>query len=478
MVTITGDEFKPGLDVDVSLWDGAQWHLIKWLGHPTANGTIYDQFTVPNMPPGNYWIGASQYAIDTGQVLFTITEPQASPPPSDPEPSPPVVPETPSQDETMTINGVAFCVATLTLYCNSVSIEAGSYRQTYELSALKYRFRFDGVPKGVDATITLGSAGDCSYDRHTSEWSSFEFVCWPGINEAGELAKQIVIGGMRLVWEHTDRAIKEGIIPLNASSVSLAQGGLYPGRTSELSLQQITVARTWMWGPEPMTPVIVEDYSDSPDGVRVVQYFDKTRMEITDPAADQNSTWYVTNGLLVNELITGRRQFGHNTFEELHPANINVAGDADDNSGVTYATFDGLEWNVPEVGSIITQRVDRAGNVTDDQGLAWRDVRVGIYVPETNHTVAAPFWEFMNSTGIVWKDGAYVMDKLFENPFYATGLPVTEAYWANIKVGGTYKDVLMQCFERRCLTYTPDNPDGWKVEAGNVGQHYYTWRYE
>jgi DNA-binding beta-propeller fold protein YncE len=44
-------------------------------------------------------------------------------------------------------------------------------------------------------------------------------------------------------------------------------------------------------------------------------------------------------------------------------------------------------------------------------------------------------------------------------------------------VGGVYKDVLMQCFERRCLTYTPDNPEGWQVEAGNVGQHYYQWRY-
>ncbi|MEX2315225.1 MAG: hypothetical protein WD628_05855, partial [Thermomicrobiales bacterium] len=35
----------------------------------------------------------------------------------------------------------------------------------------------------------------------------------------------------------------------------------------------------------------------------------------------------------------------------------------------------------------------------------------------------------------------------------------------------------MQCFERRCLTYNPANPDGWKVEAGNVGLHYYLWRY-
>jgi hypothetical protein len=35
----------------------------------------------------------------------------------------------------------------------------------------------------------------------------------------------------------------------------------------------------------------------------------------------------------------------------------------------------------------------------------------------------------------------------------------------------------MQCFERRCLTYTPGNDPAWQVEAGNVGQHYYAWRY-
>ena len=44
-------------------------------------------------------------------------------------------------------------------------------------------------------------------------------------------------------------------------------------------------------------------------------------------------------------------------------------------------------------------------------------------------------------------------------------------------VGGIQHQVLVQVFERRVLTYTPSNPDGWKVEAGNVGQHYYTWRY-
>jgi hypothetical protein len=37
--------------------------------------------------------------------------------------------------------------------------------------------------------------------------------------------------------------------------------------------------------------------------------------------------------------------------------------------------------------------------------------------------------------------------------------------------------VLIQVFERRVLTYNPANPTSWQVEAGNVGEHYYSWRY-
>ncbi|MEZ4569699.1 MAG: hypothetical protein R2849_05100 [Thermomicrobiales bacterium] len=66
---------------------------------------------------------------------------------------------------------------------------------------------------------------------------------------------------------------------------------------------------------------------------------------------------------------------------------------------------------------------------------------------------------------------------MFESPLFATGRPVAEAYWAEVLIAGAPTDVLMQCFERRCLTYNPSNPDGWQVEAGNVGLHYYDWRY-
>jgi hypothetical protein len=60
---------------------------------------------------------------------------------------------------------------------------------------------------------------------------------------------------------------------------------------------------------------------------------------------------------------------------------------------------------------------------------------------------------------------------------FVAGYPLTDAYWTYSTVNYTNTDVLVQCFERRCLTYTPANNDPYKVEMGNVGQHYYQWRY-
>src|SRR5688572_31826734 len=74
------------------------------------------------------------------------------------------------------------------------------------------------------------------------------------------------------------------------------------------------VVRTWMWGPEPFTDGIDEPYVEGDDASRVVQYYDKSRMEITDPGAIDDGLWFVSNGLLVVELITGELQLGHDNF--------------------------------------------------------------------------------------------------------------------------------------------------------------------
>jgi subtilisin family serine protease len=252
------------------------------------------------------------------------------------------------------------------------------------------------------------------------------------------------------------------------------------GRTDDPVAQGATT-RTWMWGPDPFTDGLFEEYAQGPDGERFVQYFDKSRMEISaEPGIDPNSIWYITNGLLSLELITGRMQLGDATFEQHLPAIVNVAGDPDDTAGPTYATFTNLLGAAPaEDGAPLTQRIARNGTLTDDPSLAVYGAYAAhrVQVPGIDHQVASVFWDFANSQGLVAQSGEFVVDLLFINPFYATGYPITEAYWATVKVAGEYVDVLMQCFERRCLTYTPGNPEGWEVEAGNVGQHYFHWRY-
>ena len=232
---------------------------------------------------------------------------------------------------------------------------------------------------------------------------------------------------------------------------------------------------TWLWGPSPYTEGMHEDYAEAPGGQRLVQYFDKSRMEINNPDGDADSVWHVTNGLLVVEMVEGWYQTGDATFDETpDPAAINIAGDpaGDDGFGPTYADISefGLrDEPAAEVGTTLINRIDSEGNITADETLAAHDVSGAerVDVTSIDHTVASVFWDRMVQIGADYDD----------NAFYVTGYPITEAYWSEVAVGGTQQDVLWQCFERRCLTYTPANEAQWQVEMGNVGQHYYHWRY-
>ncbi|HYI13906.1 MAG TPA: hypothetical protein VEX37_00840 [Thermomicrobiales bacterium] len=249
-------------------------------------------------------------------------------------------------------------------------------------------------------------------------------------------------------------------------------------RTDQPVASQTSV-RTWMWGPG-FSATMLEPYDDAPGGWRAVQYFDKSRMEDNSYRAS-TPPWDVSNGLLVNELVSGNLQLGDELFEPREPAAVGIAGDPDDTSGVTYAFMGSLldEPAAPE-GTTIRRLLTPAatdGPYTSSDAMATYGITNAHFVEQTQHTVAAPFWEFMNASGQVYENGAYVSSQIFENPYYATGLPITDAYWANVKLAGSQRDVLVQCFERRCLTYTPTNPVEWRVEMGNVGQHYYIWRY-
>jgi hypothetical protein len=221
-----------------------------------------------------------------------------------------------------------------------------------------------------------------------------------------------------------------------------------------------------LWGPSLSAPK-QEQYDDAPGGYRLVQYYDKGRMELTDP-----KTGAATNGLLATELITGKIQIGTTAYETRSPASIPIAGDAD-NPGPTYAAFTGKAAKVlapvmPNIGKGIAFSVSVAGDVSETVAADNRDPRVAakadmtlaIYDGATMHNVPAAFAAYRDKVGTL-----------------VIGYATSEPFLTTVKVGGVLRQIVVQIFERRVLTYNVANADAFKVEMGNIGQHYMKWRY-
>ncbi len=255
-------------------------------------------------------------------------------------------------------------------------------------------------------------------------------------------------------------------------------------RTDQL-ISDGKVSRSWLWGPRDQGngfTSILEPYAEASHGWRFVTYYDKTRMEVTNPN-DQlaNNPYYITNGLLVQEMVTGKLQLGNNSFNSFGAAEIPAAGDlSSDNQTPSFSIYAGL-LNVNKNSNNGEIRRTLLNNGQDFTNNALPDYKVTAVhlVKETNHYIASPFWNYLNLTGLIQdQSGQEKQGRIFEPLFYATGLPITEAYWTTTTVGGESKDVLVQLFERRVLTYTPSNSPAYRVEMGNVGIQYNQWRYQ
>jgi hypothetical protein len=211
------------------------------------------------------------------------------------------------------------------------------------------------------------------------------------------------------------------------------------------------------WGPlETAKDGQQEPYQEAAGGQRLVQYFDKGRMELTNGA--------VTNGLLATEIIKGQVQVGDSSFQPLAPPNIAIAGDAS-NTAPTYAGLASqgaalLKQTGSTPGAAVSASIGADGSLGSGAASSDPAMQIGAYDDTTQHNVAAAFATYRAKAGLS-----------------TIGLAISEPFRANVKVGGTAKDVMVQIFERRALTYTASNPDAFKVEMGNIGQHYYQWRY-
>lgn len=240
---------------------------------------------------------------------------------------------------------------------------------------------------------------------------------------------------------------------------------------------------SWLWGPRIQDNA--EDYQESPGGKRSVYYFEKGRLEINNPGQNPNDPYYVTSGLLLREMITGRVQTGDNATIERGPANVQLAGDLQPGlaDSPTYASlvnlvsFDGSFKSNNLTGQPVILSLRLGGQVAGKPELA-QGVTHSTYYPQTGHNVASVFMEFMNRRGSIYENGRYLENQPLFDPLYIFGYPISEPYWTRVTVAGQAKDVLVQAFERRLLTYTPTNPDPYKVELGNLGLAYVQWRYK
>lgn len=233
-------------------------------------------------------------------------------------------------------------------------------------------------------------------------------------------------------------------------------------------VQTLADSRTWLWGPDTFAAPM-EAYAESPGGERQVYYFDKSRMEITNPNGDRSSPWFITNGLLVRDMIQGAIQVGDNAFQPSQPANVPLAGDdAQNPDAPIYASLHALT----SLGNGFSQP-DRSGQpvaaTLQKDGTVGQNASLGSTTPyayfdkTTGVNVAGIFWDWMTTQSWQW--------------IYVLGHPISDPYWVQTNVKGVRQWVLVQAFERRVLTYTPANDPSWRIEMGNVGRSYYEWRY-
>lgn len=246
------------------------------------------------------------------------------------------------------------------------------------------------------------------------------------------------------------------------------------------------VQRAWAFGPEPIAAAY-EYYPQSPTNFRKVVYYDKGRLDLINPQAPPGSIWMVSGALLTTEMITGQIQLGETEFVDREPADIPLVGDLEQPNPVTYATLaphasvrpvdddaqvavadpdsppepDEPVRHLNQVGAPVTALLTASGEIIPDS-VTDHDVTIVEYEELLGHNVASPFAGWATDLPIP--------------ALNLLGLPITEPYWIETQVDSVPTMVLIQAFERRTLTYTPSNPEGWQVESGNVGLHYRLWR--
>jgi hypothetical protein len=255
--------------------------------------------------------------------------------------------------------------------------------------------------------------------------------------------------------------------------------------------------QSWIWGPQPFAGAVLESYGK--DNVRVVQYWDKGRME---RIGDGKGGFLTSVGKLAWEMLTGKIDLGNNVSTDVGAAKIPLVGPikdtdrnvaalalgqpAPDKLAPTYAdaAVGAAKRTSNYAGAPINWLLRPGGSITPfDEGTQPPAlVTLTGYDEVTGHNVADVFAEWYQQTFLTSPDGDPRHSLYAQLQGNTAGLdpghPLTDPFWVQVTVDGIDRVILVQIFERWTLTYSPQNPAGWQIELGNVGQHYYEWRYE
>ncbi len=353
-------------------------------------------------------------------------------------------------------------------------------------------------PTAYDMYLALGKAGDpvrqtlpglqqapvgaiVFFDRNTGNWNDGHV----GIFVGNDQFVSVVTGGR--IKQHSVQSWNDHVShflgwaypradwPGYGKSTSIAHAALPALSAQALDAATRAFQSQWqvgegvarnLWGPS-LVALEQESYSDAPGGYRLVQYYDKGRMELGDAKGGT-----VTNGLLATELISGELQVGNAAFQSRGSAAIPIAGDPD-TPGPTYAALNDRAAKLlapapSKIGTTISTSLSAVGDIseapatgaTDVRNAAKADTTLVAYDDTTKHNLPAAFAAYRTKVGLG-----------------VIGYAKSEPFVTTVKVAGVQRQVVVQIFERRVLTYNAANGDAFKVEMGNIGQHYRHWRY-
>jgi hypothetical protein len=213
-----------------------------------------------------------------------------------------------------------------------------------------------------------------------------------------------------------------------------------------------------VWGSEPLG-WRVEPYAGASKDRRIVQYFERGRMEV------ESGSNRITSGLLVHEMVNGEIDLGSGVVLDRQTPDISIDSGESHELVPTYITASRLQESTTDrTGQRVTEWIDRDGPV--DHSSTPAVVRLEQFVEETGHNLP-------DVTVALFDQPEFRDDQWVE----AFGFPISEPYWTEYRRPDELMPSLIQVFERRILVYTPELDPTRRFTVANSGRHYVDWRY-